>query len=379
MKDPDNKKRLDRQNGSIMITALMFMAILSIVGIYANSIATTELQITTNIETNTMAFYDADAGVQHTLARIKQQLNNGTSINNIDITDSAFQAPNGFSFVVTTDASWSGNGPHRFLSTGNGPRGTTHSIEVAFTNTPEINPAFKVGILSDGNITINGAPNITGSMHANGDINQGGNGVINGSVSAHGTASVGSAVSESVTSNAPEIDVPAVTQSDFDHWETLAKNSPNIYVSAESLVDKKKTVPYAFPPSDGNDYSNTIVFVDGDLTISGNNFQNVTFVATGEINVNGASAMNADGSIGTAMIAGGDIVFNGSSNLNGAFWCNGSAVWNGSGFVNGAIVSRGNITRNGVMNFVYNGNLTNTNLPQELSVKMASWADQGLL
>jgi hypothetical protein len=359
-----------------MITALMIMSILSIIGIYANSIATTELQITTNVETSNMAFYNADAGVQHTLARIKQQLNAGSNISNIDLTDSDYQPPNGFSFVVTTEDSWSGSGPHKFVSTGSGPRESTNSIEVTFTNTLETHPAFKVGILSDGDITINGAPNITGSMHANGNIDQGGNGTINGSVSAVGTTNVGSVVSESVTSGADEMDVPMVTQTDFLYWEGLA----NIHVLAEDLPKQgNKTQPYEFPPDGDDDYNNIIVFVDGDITVNGNTFQNVTFVATGEINVNGASAMNADGSIGTAMIAGGDIIFNGSSTLNGAFWCNGSAVWNGSGFVHGAIVSRGNITRNGVMNFVYHENITNENLPQEMSVKMASWADKGLL
>jgi Tfp pilus assembly protein PilX len=378
MQHIDHKSLIRRQDGSIMVTALMIMSILSIVGIYANNIAGTELQITTNVETNTMAFYDADAGVQHTLALIKQQLNTGTTINNIDLTDSEYQAPTGFSFTVTTDNPWLNNsGPHRFVSTGKGPRNATHSIEVSFTNTLEVHPAFKVGILSDGDININGAPDMTGSIHANGDVVQNGAGIIRGNVSAGNSVSIGSTVEDGgIYANADLFDVPQVTTDHFNAWRTQAMIAPNSYVNGNHTV-----------PDTGN-LNGKIIFVDGDVTIpnsGSNSIINATIIATGNVTFRGQSTLESPGGpVGVVVISGGDILFNGSGDSWGAFWCNGSFKRNGSSNVNGAIVA-GNavadldITFNGAFEFIHSDNINSNIVPKEMSVKLASWADQGLV
>lgn len=75
-----NKNRLGQQDGSIMVTALMIMAILSIIGIYANSIATTELQVTTNLQTKKTSFYNSEAGIQYALEKINHEIWYGSSV-----------------------------------------------------------------------------------------------------------------------------------------------------------------------------------------------------------------------------------------------------------------------------------------------------------
>jgi hypothetical protein len=378
----DYKQLIGRQDGNIMFTALMIMAILSIIGLYANSIATTELQITTNVETNTMAFYNADAGVQHTLARIKQQLNAGTDINNIDLNNSEYQAPNGFSFAVTMDDPWSNSsGPHRFVSTGSGPRGAVFSIEAVFTNTIEVHPAFKLGMVSGGDISINGASDITGSIHANGNVVQNGSGIIRGNVSAGGNVTIGSTIEGgSAYANADLMELPRITSDHFNAWRTQAMITPNTYLNGNYTV-----------PDTGN-LNGKIIFVDGNVTIANstdpnadNSLINATIIATGDVTFSGQSTLESPGGpVGVVVMAGGNILFNGSGDGYGVFWCNGTFTRNGSNKVNGTIVA-GNgvedldITLGSSFKFSHIDNINNTILPKEISLKLVSWADQGLL
>ena len=67
-------------DGSMMMVVLMIMAILSIMGFYAVSISNTEQQITTNVHTQKQAFYNADAGVQFTIASLKKDLEDGNAV-----------------------------------------------------------------------------------------------------------------------------------------------------------------------------------------------------------------------------------------------------------------------------------------------------------
>ncbi len=68
--------KMNSQQGGAMIMALMIMAILSIIGISVINTSVTDLQITSNVQAHNMAMYDADAGVQHTLAMVKPDIRN---------------------------------------------------------------------------------------------------------------------------------------------------------------------------------------------------------------------------------------------------------------------------------------------------------------
>jgi hypothetical protein len=371
------KKCLRQQDGSIIITALMIMVILSIIGIYANNIATTESQITTNVETNQMAFYDADAGVQHTLAMIRQQLNNDILINEINLSDSSYDAPTGFSFEVTKVGTWLENDPFYFFeSIGYGPHGASFSIDVTFTKTEEVKEEFKIGILSDGDIIINGGPIMEGNLHANGDIEQTGVGTIEGDVSAVGTASVDSVqpTGFGTYSNAAPVDVPLITSDHFNEWRSKAQSEPgNTYASGNYTV------------SDTGNLSGKIIFVDGDVTIPNTTagadaIVNATIIATGDVTFRGQSTTESPGGpVGVAVIAGGNIEFNGQGDSHGIFWSNGSFTRNGSSNVNGGVVASSIVTFNGGFTFTHATNINNDNLPTVKIVQLDSWADQGML
>lgn len=362
------------QNGAALVIALMFLAIVALAGSTAVILTTTDIQIGGNYRKYTQTFYNAQAGVQFVIGTLENDLKNDTTLANgtSDILPTTvggsepFTArPFGYKLTIS-DITMVSDSPetYSFTSTCQDPDdGSTVQIEVQFRKA-DFDPAFNVGILSDGDITIHGAPNITGGMHANGNVTQTGAGTIDGDVSAHGSVSVGSAVSGSETPNADEIDVPLPTGDDFDAWRTRAQTPPNIYHAGPS---------YTY--SDSGDQSHKIVFVDGDITVSGSALQNVTVIATGDITVSGSSNMNSDGGIGTAMIAGGDITFNGSSHLYGVFWCNGDFRCNGAGTLEGSIVAGGDIRRNGVFNFVQNNQLDNENLPPGNECEVITWKD----
>jgi len=361
---------LQNEDGIVLVTALIMTVILTVLMTGTYLTTSNELAISGNYKTSKQALYQADAGLEYTLAKIKYDLNGDKTVSPIvaplaveDVDPEAYTVPSGYSFSISAPGlPWSGNGPHVIISTGYGPNNSSFKIQAQFTKTPVLNPAFKAGLLSDGNITIHGSPSIVGDIHANGSVTQTGAGTIVGSVSAVGTTSIGSSVSGSQTPGAVAIDVPPVTTDDFDEWRTEAQISPNIYNAAN----------YNF--SDSGNLGGKIIFVDGDINVSGN-IINGTIVATGNITVTGSSSMDGN-SIGTAMIAGGQIRFNGSSDCYGAFWCNGSYVHNGAGRVHGSIVSGGNITRNGAFNFTYNDNINNDNLPHTIKVDRAGWKDQ---
>lgn len=142
MKKRQYTEILNRQEGSVMLVALMVMAALSILGINALNISTTELQITSNVQNKKMAFYNADAGVQYTLACIENDLKDSdketsevlpASVEEKDATDSSCGVPTGFNFSIskirmvvgTTDQ-------YYFTSTGNAQGNAQVEIKVVF-------------------------------------------------------------------------------------------------------------------------------------------------------------------------------------------------------------------------------------------------------
>lgn len=54
---------LGRETGSVMVVALLMLALLTIVGIAASNTSTTEVQISANEQLNRIVFYAADAGL----------------------------------------------------------------------------------------------------------------------------------------------------------------------------------------------------------------------------------------------------------------------------------------------------------------------------
>jgi cytoskeletal protein CcmA (bactofilin family) len=214
-----------------------------------------------------------------------------------------------------------------------------------------LDPAFGAGIVTNGDLRINGSSNIDGGTHTNGDTRFNGSGTVTGNVNAVGSITTnGSWTTGSKNDNAPTIVVPQVTDGKLADLKAAAQSS-GVYNSGN------------FNYNGSGDLGNKVIFAEGNLTLNGS-IINGTIVAKGNVTINGSSQINGDGVIGTAIVAKGNITMNGSSDSNGAFWSNGSFVQNGASRVIGSIVSRGDITRNGSFNFTANGNIQNDNLPK---------------
>jgi len=376
MKSP---KPYYNENGVALVISLMFVAILGLLGATAVVLTTTDMRIGNNYRQHNQTFYHADGGVQFVLGTIENDLKNGTTLANgtTDILPTTVGAtepftaasPSGFNLTFS-DITLVSTPPDTFsfTSTSQDPNdGSKAVIEVLFRRADH-DPAFDVGILSEGSITIHGSPNIDGGIHSNTSVTQtGGGGTIIGGVSAVGSASAGSCGADcTLNPGADRIDVPLIATADFNAWRTKAQTPPNIYCSGPSCT-------YSDPGA-GNIY-----FADGDITfansLSTSAESDVTIIATGDITASGSSITKADGNIGLALIAGGDILFNGSAVLKATFWCNGDYRHNGSGTVEGAIVAGGSITRNGSFDFIQNNNIDNENLPPGNECNVIAWSD----
>jgi hypothetical protein len=218
------------------------------------------------------------------------------------------------------------------------------------TTTTTLDPAFGIGILTDGDLRINGSSSITGGTHTNGDTRFNGSGTVTGTVSSHGSITTnGNWNTGAETPNANTINVPSVTDTWLAQLRTAAQDA-GTYHSGN------------FNFNGSGDLGNQVIFAEGNLTLNGS-ITNGTIVAKGNVTINGSSQINGNGVIGTAIVAKGNITMNGASDSYGAFWSNGSFVQNGASRVVGTIVSIGDITRNGSFNFTANGNIQNNNLP----------------
>jgi len=71
-------QQLKNQDGMVLVTAMMFMAILFLLGTAGYLIASIDLQTSGNARAAKHAFYDAEAGVQYAIARMQTGLEAGT-------------------------------------------------------------------------------------------------------------------------------------------------------------------------------------------------------------------------------------------------------------------------------------------------------------
>ena len=365
----------ENQQGLALISVLLILLSLTVIGVVAVNSSNIETLITTNTKVSKQAFFLAEAGGQEAKETLRQRIIDLAStlddqINLVKGPDGILETADDLPFISKTFGAGSysvklteRSGPNVTLtSTGSGPLNsravvklmvkvdTTPGQSPQTTTTTTLNPAFGIGILTNGDLRINGSSNINGGTHTNGDTRFNGSGTVTGTVSAHGSITTnGTWNTGNETPNAATVSVPLVT----DTWLAQLK-------AAAQAAGTYHNGNYNFNGS--GDLGNQIIFADGNLTLNGS-IINGTIVATGNVTINGSSQINGNGAIGTAIVAKGNITMNGSSDSNGAFWSNGSFVQNGASRVIGSIVSTGNITRNGSFNFTANGNIQNNNLP----------------
>jgi len=149
--------------GAALVIALMFLAILGLLGSTAVVLTTTDIQIGGNYKTSEQAFYDADAGVNYGLAKMEQALKaNPDGFLPTDIYDptaptvSSFVSLSGSPYTVPTGFNFSyqpailkkiGDNAFSFTTVGNDPNNTGATATI--TATLKRKPAIEFGAFGD--------------------------------------------------------------------------------------------------------------------------------------------------------------------------------------------------------------------------------------
>ncbi|EFI36225.1 General secretion pathway protein K [Desulfonatronospira thiodismutans ASO3-1] len=253
-----------------------------------------------------------------------------------------------------------------------------------------IHSSFNVGIVSESDITINGAldEDFKGSMHANGEVIQtggGGGGKILGDVTIvkeeHGIYNEDDDSFEKVGA---EIigkknygegfrkQIRKIEEDDLIFWREYAQDHGQYYSEDVTL--------------DNISNDEEFIFVDGDLVISSQADmpRDITVIASGDIDFRGSpkwdDAEDDYDTVTTSVIAGGDITFAGSGEKHAIFWSNGSFTHNGSAKIKGSIVAADKIQNpdvelHGTFEFEHSENIDNAFLPNQICIDQVSWTE----
>lgn len=393
---------IEGSSGSVLIIVMILLALFALTAVALTTKTATESRIATNHKLSVQSLYAAEAGFNSVIGAYYGNPNHFTARS--AAVDMGFQNSepdnpnlgNHLAYWISEITYGAGSPPQSVdIETWGTVLGTNSRarVKVRLRRFIPVADPFQVGILTNGDLTIHGSPDIIGSLHANGNIQQTGSGTIDGNLTAHGTANVEASVTGDIESSAETIEVPMITRADFQDLQSRADvllNDPA--AGAQAGSDDATEIPEAAGNAnneaddistkepavfDGSgDQQGRIIFCEGDLTINGSDISNATIVATGNITINGSTQPNGS-TIDVAMMAGGDITINGSNTSYGVFWSNGGFVQNGDGQVCGTIVCQGDISRNGSFTFVYNGDIENENLPSAApGYRLVSWKQQ---
>ena len=149
------------EGGMVLVTSLLLLSVLMAIGTTAVKQTSTDVRISGNYKTNRQALYDADAGVQYMLSRVRND-------SSLDLTASpvpvSYSTPSGFSFTLPTSITNLGSDKYQFQVTGNAGLRSKKAIEATFRLTSRA-PAGADGALGmygpESNVTLTGG----GSPH----------------------------------------------------------------------------------------------------------------------------------------------------------------------------------------------------------------------
>lgn len=127
---------INRQQGSALAVGLLFLIILTLLGVTASSGAITQELITRNAKDNLLAMQTAEAGLRAAESWIRN--NNQPHVDNIDVYDQGFCELN--NCLDWTAAQWAANGtPAAYDSTQSTPNDITQAyyvIEIHYIRLP---------------------------------------------------------------------------------------------------------------------------------------------------------------------------------------------------------------------------------------------------
>jgi len=131
---------LENERGAALVIALMFLAIVAMMGATAVILTTTDIQIGSNYKKSTIALNDSEAGTNFAIGTMEAGLVGGSFIlpTTTGTTSTlAYTVPSGFSFTIS-DITMLGTNAYSFSSTGRGPNNSESIIEVTFKREPAI-------------------------------------------------------------------------------------------------------------------------------------------------------------------------------------------------------------------------------------------------
>lgn len=301
------------EKGAVLVTALLIMAVLSLIGAAATMTSSIEMNIAGNQKTSTQAFYVAEAGLE----RFRTE-----NVNDSDWGDS----------VILPNADLGSDG-HYEVTVVDPPTPTVDEITVRSEGTfsgakkilqacyqRDLKEAFKKCLFADTQdidlITKSGGNNspkyIDGDIHSNTDVNGDlkGDHYIDGYVSAVGLVDGISATDLSdedgsgnnlgTEPSAAEVSFPEI---DFNKLSTEADETI-IPFGGTYLIDSSNTDDWL------TNSSEKIIYIDGDVKISNSSiFDDKIIVATGDIEVDLWKG-NTSNIVNASLIAQGKIAIN---------------------------------------------------------------------
>ena len=241
--------------------------------------------------------------------------------------------------------------------------GASATLEVMIGVTPL--PAMA----SDGNLTINGNPQVTGpcgGVHANNIVVVSGNPEVSQTVSASNTVEVSGSITDPAGNpveplqHQPPVEIPE------RHYAEFCPSDADFTLKADGTILDASGNPYSGPPTNwvyassapviwdlsGNTVMNGTYCVEGSAKISGNpgdpgSPANLSIVASGSVEVSGNPYFQPDHPDGLQIMAEGDVSISGNpsagtNNYAGAIYAGSQCQLNGNPRLAGQILCKDN-------------------------------------
>jgi len=201
------------ENGAVLVIALAFMALLTMLGTTAVLMTTTDMKIGANYKDSERAFNDAQAGVQYAIGKMEEGLKAWPRTFTLPTSSTAatplistFTVPSGFGFTYPSEITQISTDPdiYQFVTSGTGAQNSTASITVGVQRLPAIQfGAFgdnKLEMKNDSSVysyshddcLVSGCfPPVSGDSTGEGDVGSNNSVILNNNAIVDGDSAVG--------------------------------------------------------------------------------------------------------------------------------------------------------------------------------------------
>lgn len=249
--------------GSALFITMLAVVIISLL---AGSLSSLSIQNASNFyfqEKAQKAFFLAEAGANEAVALLKEDFDYKDDDSNFPLT-----ALGEGSYDVTIIET----GGFVVIRSVGTVRGISRDVSITVAD-DSANDAFNFAFFSNGDMTIQGNPDVTGDIHSNQTVNITGNPTVSGTASASEVVNItGTPILGATQDGAPVIPFPAF---DFNFYYNLADPGDR-YAGNQNWAGNQTLTP-----------ANGVIYVDGDIRISGNLNITGAIVVTGSITING--------------------------------------------------------------------------------------------